>query len=194
MGGNAGVREGELFRCARDITNSSIKREKNHRAKGYDAPLRGECLSAQYLINAYRGQLPGTHGLNHGGGSGDSVTAGPDCLMGCKSCLIHKNAALLIDRKPRCSVLDEGIGRGARDMITQSAGASSSLPGTTIGRRRPELSGSPSSIRIKVMEETSPCSSPWITVGAQRVRRRTPSSSACSTSSRRAGRSSMLRR
>lgn len=28
MGGNAGVREGELFRCARDITNSSINAKK----------------------------------------------------------------------------------------------------------------------------------------------------------------------
>ena len=30
-------------------------------------------------------------------GEGDSVTAGPDRLMGGKPCLIHQNAALVID-------------------------------------------------------------------------------------------------
>ena len=61
---------------------------------------------------------------------------------------------LSLTDKPGVVSLIKGLGVVPRDMITQSVGTSSSLPGTTTGRRRPELSGSPNSIWIKVIEDT----------------------------------------
>ena len=67
--------------------------------------------------------------------------------------------------------------------MTASTLRSNSLPFFSTGRRRPEASGSPSSISMQVMDLTQSCSSPLIWTGLFSVLKMTPSSMACSTSS-----------
>ena len=87
-----------------------------------------------------------------------------------------------------------GLGLVPRAMIMVSTSSSNSLPSLTMGRRRPEASGSPSSISTQVMPFTQPFSSPRTSTGLVSVLKMMPSSSACSTSSLRAGSSAMPRR
>ena len=68
------------------------------------------------------------------------------------------------------------------------------LPGTSIGRRRPFSSGSPSSIRMHLRPRTQPLSSARISTGLHSRWKLMPSSFACSYSSLRAGISSSPRR
>ena len=85
--------------------------------------------------------------------------------------------------RPLVVDLIRGLGLVPRDMMTQSTSSSNSLPGTSTGRRRPEASGSPSSILMQRMARTLSFSSARISTGLLRVLKMTPSSSACSTSS-----------
>jgi len=64
----------------------------------------------------------------------------------------------------------------------------------SIGRRRPEASGSPSSISTHAIPSTHPSLFPITLTGAVRILNCTPSCCACSTSSLRAGSSSIPRR
>ena len=58
-----------------------------------------------------------------------------------------------------------GLGLVPRAMIMVSTSSSNSLPSLTMGRRRPEASGSPSSISTQVMPFTQPFSSPRTSTG-----------------------------
>ena len=87
-----------------------------------------------------------------------------------------------------------GLGEVPMAMMTQSTASSNSLPSWGTGRRRPDSSGSPRVIFTQRMAVTFLCSSPRISTGLLSSRNSTPSSWACSTSSRRAGSSSMERR
>ena len=89
------------------------------------------------------------------------------------------------------------------DIITVSTSRTNSEPSTGTGRRLPFSSGSPSSIFMHFMPVTKPFFSfrgllsslkPRISMGFERRRKSIPSSSACSTSSFRAGSSSIERR
>ena len=61
---------------------------------------------------------------------------------------------LRLTSRPGVVFLMSGFGVVPSDMMTQSTGRSKSLPTFSIGRRRPEASGSPSSISTQVMEAT----------------------------------------
>ena len=87
-----------------------------------------------------------------------------------------------------------GLGDTPMATITSSASRVSICPSTGTGLRLPDASGSPNSITCSLTCCTLPLSSPRYSMGLCRVRKRTPSSFACSTSSRRAGISSSLRR
>ena len=79
-------------------------------------------------------------------------------------------------------------------MMTRSAAIASVSPVAT-GRRRPEASGSPSSMTSSTVPETKPvASSPRNSRGERSTRSAMPSSSACSSSSTRAGISLWVRR
>ena len=77
---------------------------------------------------------------------------------------------------------------------TRSQSTTNSDPSTGTGRRRPEASGSPSSIRTQRSPVTQPSSSPTTSTGAVRKVNRMPSCSAWWTSSARAGSSARDRR
>ena len=77
--------------------------------------------------------------------------------------------------------------------ITVSTSTSYSEPSTGTGRRRPEASGSPSSILSRVSDFTAGPST-WMETGAASSTRRMPSSSASSISASEAGISSRVRR
>ena len=87
-----------------------------------------------------------------------------------------------------------GLGEVPSAMMTESQAISNSLPGTSIGRRRPFSSGSPSSIRMHLRPRTQPLSSARISTGLHSRWKLMPSSFACSYSSLRAGISSSPRR
>ena len=87
-----------------------------------------------------------------------------------------------------------GLAEFPKAMITRSAGTVSVRPVAT-GRRRPEASGSPSSITSSTAARTKwVASSPRNSLGERSVASCTPSSRACSNSSTRAGISSWVRR
>ena len=67
--------------------------------------------------------------------------------------------------------------------ITISQAITNSLPGTGSGRRRPEASGAPSSVRTQRSPLTRPCPSPTTSTGATWKLNLVPSCSAASTSS-----------
>ena len=67
--------------------------------------------------------------------------------------------------------------------ITTSQSVTNSLPGTGSGRRRPDASGAPSSVRTQRSPRTRPCSSPRISTGATWKLNAVPSCSAASASS-----------
>ena len=90
--------------------------------------------------------------------------------------------------------LIKGLGEVPIDIMTVSAGITSSLSAFSTGRRRPESSGSPNSISTQRTPATQRLSSPVISTGLVRKQKRIPSSLACSTSSARAGNSSAERR
>jgi len=87
-----------------------------------------------------------------------------------------------------------GLGDTPTLTMTKSTGISSIAPSTGTGERRPDASGSPSSIRWTFIAHTRPFSSPIYSTGLWSVINITPSSLACFTSSRRAGISSSERR
>jgi len=87
-----------------------------------------------------------------------------------------------------------GLGETPTLTITRSTSTHSVAPGMTTGLRRPEASGSPSSIFWRCMRRTRPRSSPSYSMGLFKVRNSIPSSFACFTSSKRAGISSSDRR
>ena len=66
---------------------------------------------------------------------------------------------------PGVVFLISGLGLVPIDMMTASTGISKLEPFFSIGRRRPEASGSPSSISTHSMDLTWPFSSPWISTG-----------------------------
>ena len=103
------------------------------------------------------------------------------------------------------SVVDliKGLGEVPIDIITESTSMVNSLSGITTGRLLPLSSGAPSSILTHIIALTNPflgslVSSgllyPRISIGLQSRRNSISSSSACSTSSRLAGSSSIERR
>ena len=77
---------------------------------------------------------------------------------------------------------------------TMSVSISNSLPGSGTGRRRPDSSGSPRTIRTQRTARTFFRSSPSNSTGLASQWNCTPSSSAWCTSSTRAGASARLRR
>ena len=79
-------------------------------------------------------------------------------------------------------------------MTIMSASITYSLPSTGTGRRRPDASGSPSSMRMHSTPVIQPLSSPMMRTGLHSRSKITPSSWAWWISSARAGISSMLRR
>ena len=87
-----------------------------------------------------------------------------------------------------------GFGRWPMASITVCTGSTNSLPAQGTGRRRPDSSGSPSSMRWHSRPRTQPWSSPTMRTGLVRRRTSTPSSSACRISSRRPGISARERR
>ena len=87
-----------------------------------------------------------------------------------------------------------GLGLLPMAQIEASMLMRNSEPGTSTGRRRPESSGSPSSMRRHWISVSRLRSSPIRRTGRVRKSKTTPSSSAFSTSSARAGSSSRLRR
>ena len=87
-----------------------------------------------------------------------------------------------------------GFGDVPRDMMTISTSSTNSLPSMGIGRRRPDASGSPSSILMHFMPHTRPSSPPRISVGLVSVRNSMPSSFAWCCSSSLAGISASPRR
>ena len=70
MGGNAGVREGELFRCARDITNSSIN------AKKFTAQSSAYVIICETEANGFKGEEDGKTAGDCERWENDAQTAG----------------------------------------------------------------------------------------------------------------------
>ena len=98
-----------------------------------------------------------------------------------------------ISRPPNALGIN-GLGDTPTLTITSSTSIVSTAPSIATGRRRPEASGSPSSIFCRRICLTRPFSSPRYSIGLCSVRNSIPSSLACFTSSSRAGISSSLRR
>ena len=101
---------------------------------------------------------------------------------------------LRLTSRPLVVDLIRGLGEVPSAIMTQSTSISYSLPSTGMGRRRPEASGSPSSIFWQFMAHTLNLSSPFMERGVVSRQNSMPSSFACSTSSRLAGSSLSLRR
>ena len=116
------------------------------------------------------GSLAGAHGLDDGSSTGDGVTAGVHALAaGLALVALGDDAAVLVGLEARRGGADEGVGLVPRLMMTVSTSIVNSLPFFSMGRRRPEASGSPSSISMQVMALTKPFSSGRISTGLQRV-------------------------
>ena len=88
----------------------------------------------------------------------------------------------------------KGFGEVPIAMIIQSTSKTKLLSFISTGRLRPLSSGSPNSIDTHSIPLTQPFSSPSTRTGLVNNLKIIPSSCACSTSSLRAGNSSMLRR
>ena len=126
------------------------------------------------------------------------VTASPPAYTALRvvrpsSPLVMMQPWLFVSR-PGVVLRMSGFGLVPMDMTMQSTSSTNSLPSFTTGRRRPLASGSPSSISTQRMPHTLPSASPSTSTGFERVLKMIPSSTACSTSSLRAGSSFMLRR
>ena len=127
-----------------------------------------------------RGGGGGPRGRGGGGGGGGSA-GGPTALAG-------------LFPGPRYPLVLMGLGEVPSAMMTASASILNSLPSMGTGRRRPEASGSPSSMRMQVMDWTWPFSSPSMEMGLVSRSKMMPSSLAWWTSSARAGSSASERR
>ena len=100
----------------------------------------------------------------------------------------------LVTSRPTTDCGISGLGETPTLTTTSSTSSISVQPGISTGERRPEASGSPSSITCNSICVTRPCSLPIYLIGFRRVINSIPSSLACFTSSRRAGISSSERR
>ena len=96
--------------------------------------------------------------------------------------------------RPSILLGTNGLGDTPTATITWSTSSVTVFPSTGTGLRRPEASGSPSSITCSTAALTAPFSSARYSMGLWSVRKLMPSSLACFTSSRRAGISCSERR
>ena len=99
-----------------------------------------------------------------------------------------------LSSRPGVDFVARGLGPWPIAITIVSIGISYSDPSIGTGRRRPEASGSPSSMRWILRPVTNPSLFPRIATGAESQRKSIVSSSACSSSSRRAGDSLRVRR
>ena len=135
---------------------------------------------------------PGAHRLDHGGRAGDDVAAGEDAGHRGREVVVGLDVAALVELQLR-GLADDRIGVGA-DREHHQVGLELELAARrpAPGRRRPESSGSPSSMRMQRMPRTLPLPSSRISTGLVSQWNSMPSSSAWCTSSARAG-ASVLR-
>ena len=106
-------------------------------------------LALDVLVDGCGGILACAHGQYDGGRAGDGVAAGVHALAAGQAVLaLGDDAAVLVGFKAR--------GGGADQRVVVSMSSTNSLPSFTMGRRRPEASGSPNSISTHFMPMTSP--------------------------------------
>ena len=113
-------------------------------------------LVLDVLVDGLGGSLACAHGLDDGGGTGDGVTAGVHALAAglASSPSVTMQPCLLVSR-PGVVERMRGLGLVPRLMMTVSTSIVNSLPFFSMGRRRPDASGSPSSISMQVMALTN---------------------------------------
>ena len=114
-----------------------------------------------------------------------STASPPANTFGWSVCSIRSATAIvrhLVRSTPWSSLVPSSLGYCPIALMTWSHSTVNSEPSTGTGRRRPESSGSPSSMRTHSTPHTASASSVTTRTGATSSSSRTPSSSASSTS------------
>ena len=109
------------------------------------------CFALDVFINRFGSRFARAHRGNNGCCTGDRVAAGKDAFaagLAFSSAMMPPHFWV---SSPSVVDLISGFGEVPMDMTTQSTSITNSLPGTSTGRRRPEASGSPSSMRMHFM-------------------------------------------